>query len=261
MTTPPAPPQPCSLDPVVLDGWRWAPFLDHAVEALQPFHPVAYPVEEPFLRQEGATGSKANPVPVTTATWACSTDKLRQVRAACVEAGNAASVLNFVINPSSGFDLPFFGADLVTLPSGHLIALDLQPALKTDTQHTSRVWERLMPLWEHWQNFLPSGGPIPTEAEPYFSPGFLWTRLPLGDPGDDLIIKAVFPAFVAYLDLYLQLVREADPVDDERRQDLLAGQQRYVAYRAEKDPARGMLTRFHGVEWTESYIHGVLFDL
>jgi phycoerythrobilin:ferredoxin oxidoreductase len=34
-----------------------------------------------------------------------------------------------------------------------------------------------------------------------------------------------------------------------------------VAYRAEKDPARGMLTRFHGAEWTEAYIHGVLFDL
>jgi phycoerythrobilin:ferredoxin oxidoreductase len=66
---------------------------------------------------------------------------------------------------------------------------------------------------------------------------------------------------VAYLDLYLQLVREADPVDNERRQELLAGQKRYVAYRAEKDPARGMLTRFHGAEWTEAYIHGVLFDL
>ena len=50
-------------------------------------------------------------------------------------------------------------------------------------------------------------------------------------------------------------------VDDERAALLLSGQKRYTAYRAEKDPARGMLTRFYGSEWTESYIHGVLFDL
>jgi len=256
-----AQPQPCSLDPVNLAGWRWAPFLEHAVEALQPFEPVAYPIDAQFLRREGVAGSKAQPVAVSTATWGCSTKKLRQVRAACVEAGSAASVLNFVANPCSGFDLPFFGADLVTLPAGHLIALDLQPALKADQQHTVPVWERLLPIWEHWQKLLPSGGPIPAEAEPYFSPGFLWTRLPLGNDGDALIENAVFPAFVAYLDLYLQLVAEAQPVSDERRLELLAGQRNYVAYRAEKDPARGMLGRFHGKEWTEAYIHGVLFDL
>ena len=50
-------------------------------------------------------------------------------------------------------------------------------------------------------------------------------------------------------------------MDDERQKTLLAGQRRYTDYRAEKDPARGMLTRFHGSEWTETYIHSVLFDL
>jgi len=50
-------------------------------------------------------------------------------------------------------------------------------------------------------------------------------------------------------------------VTDDRRDHLLAGQRRYTDYRAEKDPARGMLTRFYGSEWTENYIHTVLFDL
>jgi phycoerythrobilin:ferredoxin oxidoreductase len=36
-------------------------------------------------------------------------------------------VLNFVIFPQLNYDLPFFGADLVTLPGGRLIALDMQP--------------------------------------------------------------------------------------------------------------------------------------
>ena len=132
MTTP----RQSSLEPLSIANWRWQPFLDHACGALQPLELEPYPVAPEFLLQTSQTGSKSKPVPVTTATWACKTGKLRQVRAACVEAGAAASVLNFVINPSTSYDLPFFGADLVTLPAGHLLALDLQPALKTDAQHT-----------------------------------------------------------------------------------------------------------------------------
>ena len=238
-----------SLEPLTIDNWRWQPFLNHACQALQEFSPEPYPIAEQFLLQRSTTGSKSKPVEVTTATWACRTSKLRQVRAACVEAGSAASVLNFVINPSTDFDLPFFGADLVTLPAGHLLALDLQPALKTDAAHTDSVWNRLIPIFERWQKRLPNGGPIPEEAKPYFSPGFLWTRLPLGEEGDSLIDEVV------------TAVRHALPVSRARSQQLLEGQKGYTAYRAEKDPARGMLTRFHGSAWTEAYIHDVLFDL
>ncbi|MDC0325981.1 phycoerythrobilin:ferredoxin oxidoreductase, partial [bacterium] len=96
---------------------------------------------------------------------------------------------------------------------------------------------------------------------PFFSPGFLWTRLPLGKEGDDLIESIVRPAFNEYLNLYLELAASAEPVSPERSDLLLQGQRKYTDYRAEKDPARGMLTRFHGSEWTEAYIHSVLFDL
>ena len=85
--------------------------------------------------------------------------------------------------------------------------------------------------------------------------------LPLGEEGDQLIETVVRPAFNEYLNLYLDLAASAVPVSDQRREHLLAGQRRYTDYRAEKDPARGMLTRFHGGEWTEAYIHDVLFDL
>ncbi len=157
-----------STDPVCLAGWAWQPFLDDAVEALKPLSVEPYPVPDRFLQREDQSGSKGNPFTVTTATWACKTEKYRQVRAACVNAGRAASVLNFVINPSSRFDLPFFGGDLVTLPSGHLLALDLQPADKDDPDHTQPVWDRLMPIFERWRQELPDGGPIPEEAQPFF---------------------------------------------------------------------------------------------
>ncbi len=250
-----------STDSVDIPGWTWQPFLEDAIKAMNSLNIESYPVKDEFLFKQDQTGSKAKPVTVTTATWACKTEKFRQVRAACVSAGGAASVLNFVINPLARFDLPFFGGDLVTLPAGHLLALDLQPADKSDESHTQPVWDRLLPLFEHWRSKLPDGGPIPDEAQPFFSPGFLWTRLPLGEEGDHLIETVVRPAFNEYLKLYLELAATAQPVSDSRRDHLLAGQRRYTDYRAEKDPARGMLTRFHGGEWTEEYIHTVLFDL
>lgn len=250
-----------SLDPVILENWRWQTFLDHAIDALEELQPSTYNIPKKFLEQSGITGSRANPVAVQTATWACRTEKLRQARAACVEAGAAASVLNLVINPSCQFDLPFFGVDLVSLPSGHLLALDLQPVDRRDDLHTQKVWDRLLPIFQKWKPLLPEGGPIPAEAEPYFSPAFLWTRLPLGEDSDKLIKNVIFKAFAEYLDLYIQLVREAPRVAEDRSTFLLAGQKRYTSYRAEKDPARGMLGRFHGAEWTEAYIHEVLFDL
>ena len=72
----------------------------------------------------------------------------------------------------------------------------------------------------------------------------------------------VFAAFKDYLDAYLSFVAQAEPITDSAQlADIKAAQLRYLRYRAEKDPARGMFTRFYGPEWTEEYIHGFLFDL
>jgi phycoerythrobilin:ferredoxin oxidoreductase len=72
----------------------------------------------------------------------------------------------------------------------------------------------------------------------------------------------VFAAFKDYLQAYLDFCDRAIPVTDpEQLEAIEAAQLRYLRYRAEKDPARGMFTRFYGSEWTEEYIHGFLFDL
>ncbi len=250
-----------SLDPLDMPNWRWGSFLDEAIKALDVFNLEPYPLAKEFLQKDGSIKSKSGTQKVTTCTWACRSKKIRQVRAACVDAGKSASVFNFVVKPFHIYDLPFFGADFVTLPSGHLLALDLQPAMKNDELHTLPVWEKLLPLHQHWQSLLPDGGPIPASAKQYFSPGFLWTRLPLGVNSDNLINEVLKPAFVQYLSLYSAQVHKAREVPEERALLLLEGQKSYLRYRAEKDPARGMLTRFYGSQWTESYIHEVLFEM
>jgi phycoerythrobilin:ferredoxin oxidoreductase len=64
------------------------------------------------------------------------------------------------------------------------------------------------------------------------------------------------------LRIYLDFVEQAEPIHDPHELAAIEqAQLRYLRYRAEKDPARGMFTRFYGPEWTEEYIHGFLFDL
>lgn len=72
----------------------------------------------------------------------------------------------------------------------------------------------------------------------------------------------MFAAFRDYLQAYLDFVEQAQPVTDPLAlKEIEQAHRRYLRYRAEKDPARGMFTRFYGPEWTEEYIHGFLFDL
>ena len=250
-----------SLDPISISNWRWAYFLDETIKAFSIFQPRPYLIKNDFLYRESFFGSSSNPKKVFLETWGLNTEKIRQARCACLQAGEITSVMNLVITPFNNYDLPFFGADFVTLPNGHLIALDLQPALKDDINHTQYVWDKLKPIHSKWQSKLPSGGDIPSEARQYFSPAFLWSRIPLGEEGDKLISQIIKPAFNEYLNCFLDLLIDAKMISKERSLKMLNGQKEYMRYRAEKDPARGMLRGFFGELWTERYINNILFDL
>ena len=249
-----------SLEPVLLPNWRWKFFLDTAIKELAPYSLNECSIPNQFIDKNVILGPKNNSSLISISTWAGQSHKIKLARAACLEANNLGSVFNFVITPNPILDLPFLGADFVTLPTGHLIALDLQPAIKTDIQHTEKVWKRLIPLYKKWAKLLPEGGPLPTEAKPYFSPGFLWTRLPLGAKGDQIISQIIKPAFIEYMSLFLEFISSASEVSSERALLILSGQKSYLNYRAEKDPARGMLNRFYGKKWTEEYINNILFN-
>ena len=250
-----------SLSPLNLKDWLWQPIFNDMIDLLSIRKLQNYPIPLEFLYKRVVTGSSRKPIQITTSTWACKFSKIKCMRAACIQGSGPLSVLNLVIKPSINYNLPFFGADFVTLPNGHLLALDLQPVLKSDRFHTEEVWKKLLPIHKRWQSLLPEGGDIPTEAKPYFSPGFLWTRLPLEKNSNLIIEEVIRPAFREYLSLYLELASNAERVSKDFSLKLQAGQKSYLNYRSLKDPARRMLTRFYGKEWTEDYIHKVLFKI
>jgi phycoerythrobilin:ferredoxin oxidoreductase len=237
----------------------YQPFLDEAIAILSDRLDLQpYPIPIGFESKSAMVGKGKHEEEVLTTSYGYQSPKLRQIRAAHVQGGGALQVLNFVIFPHLNYDLPFFGADLVTLPGGHLIALDMQPLFRDDPDYQAKYTQPLLPIFESYQQHLPWGGDFPEEARPFFSPAFLWTR-----PKDtELVQTQVFAAFKDYLQMYLDFVEQAEPVTDpETLRKIENSQLSYLHYRAEKDPARGMFNRFYGSEWTEEYIHGFLFDL
>ncbi|MGD2184006.1 phycoerythrobilin:ferredoxin oxidoreductase [Lusitaniella coriacea] len=237
----------------------YQPFLDYAIATLQQRLDLnPYLIPPGFERKEGTMGKGKRQEDVLTTSHAFKSPKLRQIRAAHVQGGASLQVLNFVIFPELNYDLPFFGADLVTLPGGHLIALDMQPLFRDDPTYQTKYTEPILPIFRAHQQHLTWGGDFPEEAQPFFSPAFLWTR-----PQETEVVETrVFEAFKDYLNAYLDFVAQAEPISNpQETKQILQAQRRYLDYRAEKDPARGMFTRLYGSEWTEEYIHGFLFDL
>lgn len=237
----------------------YQPFLDRAIATLKSRLDLQpYPIPAGYERQSAIVGKGKNQEEVVTTSYAFCAPKLRQIRAAHVQGGKSLQVLNFVIFPQLNYDLPFFGADLVTLPGGHLIALDMQPLFRDDLTYQTKYTEPILPIFQQYQQHLPWGGDFPEEARPFFSPAFLWTR----PQATSVVETHVFEAFQAYLQAYLDFVERAEPISDRARlSEIQEAQLRYLRYRAEKDPARGMFQRFYGQDWTEEYIHGFLFDL
>ena len=77
---------------------------------------------------------------------------------------------------------------------------------------------------------------------------------------DFLITNQLYTSFKEYLDLYMEILFESKEVNIELQKELINGQNNYLNYRRENDPARPMLSSLFGKEFTESLIKEVLFS-
>ena len=143
-------------------------------------------------------------------------------------------------------DLPVWGADFVSLPGNkNLLLLDAQPVGgDVDCSPAFRDWYDT-----HIPDF-PWGGDLPEPVQQYVSKYALWSRLENFD--DSSTEEQLYEAFCQHLSLYLDLVVTNTAGGTLECQD-------YVKYRLENDPARPMLKRLYGEEWTEHVLENLLF--
>jgi len=222
------------------------------------------------LQQPTSSSSSSSPIRYARlALLETMTEETNSDDSAAVNNTGGIQVLNLVIFPAAHLDFPVWGADFVTLPGNkHLLLLDAQPMGDAAATDWSRGWKDWYEKYRVAETY-PWGGDLPEKVQPYVSKYALWTRLgsAAADAHDDSSavrkdpmeqIQGLMAAFEEHLDIYLDLLLEQQDVRSEvspkenRQRD-------YIQYRLDNDPARPMLKRLYGEEWTEKVLHDVLF--
>ena len=141
------------------------------------------------------------------------------------------------------------------MTGGALAAIDFQPHVADRNMlfQTHPMYQSIASCHAKWQTKLPSGGDLPQEAQRYFSPYALWTRI-ANDSGslestDDELPKEKVPkddpwvvlgqALDKYVATYATQLTSGSsdfhsPMDEQFLQE-------YLTYRIEKDPAKRLL--------------------
>ena len=242
------------------EEWRWAYFMKFLVSQLEKYQCVEYKIPHDFAYKKSQYGSKKSKNNVNLLVWGATHQKrINFARAACINSPNY-SVLNFLIIPSTFYNVPFLGVDFVSLPQSHLLVLDFQPSLNLESQFNSELLEKLEKLKKACHLSIPVAEKMSEDVSRFFSPGLIWSRLPKEKESDYLIQNHLYKSFQEYLKLYLKTLFESEEVGQGLQQDLIIGQNNYLNYRKDKDPARPMLTSLFGKDFTESLINKILFS-
>ncbi len=240
--------------------WRWAKFIKFLISQLVKYHCVEYKIPSDFSYKESTYGSKKSKNNVNLFTWgATHYERINFARAVCINSPTY-SVLNFLIIPNTNYNFPFLGVDFVSLPTSHLLVLDFQPSLKVENQFNFALVEKLSKLQKSCHSSLPFAEKMSEDVSRFFSPGLIWSRLPKQQNSDYLIENQLYHSFQEYLNLYLKTLFESEEVGQDLQQKLINGQNEYLNYRRNKDPARPMLSSLFGKDFTESLINKVLFS-
>tara|TARA_Y100001978_G_scaffold176294_1_gene169084 strand:- start:487 stop:1260 length:774 start_codon:yes stop_codon:yes gene_type:complete len=241
------------------DQWRWSSFLRHLIFKLQEFNCINNAVPAKYAYRESTYGSKRSKTNVQLYTASLNNSRIDLARAVCINSPNY-SVLNFLIIPKSVYNFPFFGVDFVSLPNMHLLVLDFQPSLSVEKQFDKKLLEHIISLKNICHQYVPYAERMPATLQRFFSPGLIWSKLPLGIKSDQLISNQIYSSFTEYLALYLENLFNQEKVDKKLQDKITEGQEFYLEYRKKNDPARPMLIKLFGKEFTEELINNLLFS-
>ncbi len=239
--------------------WKWHYFLKYLIKNLSKYNCLEKIIPSEYSHKDSTYGSKKSKKNVNLSTW-CVTHKKRIqfARAVCINSPNY-SVLNFLIIPNTIYNVPFFGVDFVSLPNSYLLVLDFQPSLKIENQYSNKLLAKLIKLKTLGHSSLPLAETMSADVARFFSPGLIWSKLPKEKSSDFLIANQLYTSFTEYLTLYLEILFKSQEANLEIQKDLINGQNNYLKYRRDNDPARPMLSSLFGKEFTESLIKEVLF--
>ena len=194
--------------------------------------------------------------PASIRSWCYQCPQLRKIRYTYIDAGGSAQVFNSVIYPGHHYDLPLLGIDFLSFGAKKiLVVLDFQPLFRYQAYQEKYI-EPMKGVRDRYNDLAQNLEMKFYDANQYFSKYLLFAKT---DP--ETVNKRLFPAYKAYLDLYWQMLDEAEPLSQpEDIQRIVKAQKDYDQYSAERDPASGLFSSYFGKEWAEDFLHNFLFE-
>jgi 15,16-dihydrobiliverdin:ferredoxin oxidoreductase len=194
--------------------------------------------------------------PAMIESWCYQCPQFRKIRYTYINAGETAQIFNSVIYPSHQYDLPLLGIDFLAFGQKKiLVVLDFQPLFR-DPDYLEKYIEPMAPVRQKY-NELAQGLEMKFyDANQYFSPYLLFAKTDA-----ETVVNSLFPAYQEYIQLYWQLLEQAQPnTDPAAMQRIAEAQKEYDQYSAERDPASGLFSSYFGHEWSENFLYKFLFE-
>ena len=194
--------------------------------------------------------------PAMIESWCYECPQLRKIRYTYINAGKMAQVFNSVIYPSCHYDLPLLGIDFLAFGQKKiLVVLDFQPLFR-DPEYLEKYIEPMAPIRNKYNELAQNLEMKFYDANQYFSPYLLFAKT-----DQETVVHRLFPAYQEYIQLYWQLLEQAEPITDPDEIERVAQAQKdYNQYSAERDPASGLFNSYFGREWSEKFLHEFLFE-
>ncbi|XP_027331560.1 phytochromobilin:ferredoxin oxidoreductase, chloroplastic isoform X5 [Abrus precatorius] len=109
----------------------------------------------------------------------------------------------------------------------------------------------------YFMQLFPWGGKLTSESINFFSPIVIWTKFTSSPQKYDIL----YAAFRDYYKVWLELIGKADKETDESLIfHNLEAQHRYLTWRAEKDPGKGLLKKLIGDTLAKDLLRSFLFN-
>ena len=194
--------------------------------------------------------------PATIQSWCYQCPQLRKVRYTYIDAGESAQIFNSVIYPAHHYDLPLLGIDFLTFGSKKiLVVLDFQPLFQ-DEAYQQKYIEPMRPVRDKYADLAQDLEMKFYDANQYFSKNLLFAKTDA-----DTVINRLFPAYQEYIQLYWQLLEQAQPLTNpEAIEEIIQAQKDYDQYSAERDPAHGLFSSYFGHQWADRFLYEFLFE-
>ncbi|XP_028201257.1 phytochromobilin:ferredoxin oxidoreductase, chloroplastic-like isoform X1 [Glycine soja] len=184
--------------------------------------------------------------------------KIRLLRSLIIQT-ETMQVLDFTVFPKAEYDVPIFCANFFTSAKTNIIVLDLNPVhdIINQYEYKEKYFKSLIPLGLKYAELFPWGGKLTSESIKFFSPIVIWTKFTSNPQKYDILYSAFREYYKVWLELICKAVKETD---ESQIFHNLEAQHRYLTWRAEKDPGRGVLKKLIGDTLAKDMLRSFLFN-